>query len=1288
MLPSWTPPAYLVLLATSTLNLRGHAASPEKDPQPLSPNMCADIKDRYDVDLWRHPSGAIRLPIGAWSSPIGVYSKGTPSILAAYVSANFSVLEISGGALGPVDAWTQWQYITNWTKRAEAADLRVMLDTYSYAPWAPWNFTVSSEQRSGQQHESGWQKQVWARSDGRAVITPTELLWLLNTTNEPSGLFHKGAISMMLFNDDVSRITSTEKELSSILQSQAAGQRKIMPWVNSIGRECSSLSRYGYPYYIGELYDVKNRHGTPAAMAASQLERFTLARDSSTRWRVEPMPLFNTGNGGHYIVQPFSLDTFQALAQVALGARGLMYYTWGSIWVPQPNSSTGGKGAMWNDVARANTKIQSFAPYLYFARHCEGAYHTGWGVGGVLSLGEPNVKSVVVAMSDLLMASVHTADPHVQSTAPVADVDWDTSVLLMVVDKRVNVTIPNSTRSVEVTLTPLATSAAQIGAVNTPLNVRIDAATGALTVTMELLAGDAAMLLLNSAAAPTTTAASNPLVHLARQQLKWSFDKTQANLAPIDVGIGAASCCKPVTGVLDVVHDAEELALARQTTTTIMHAAWSPQNDSRFIELMSGGQVLAVVPGVDRSVTPPTVTDPLDIGTASSRYWCKPSVGAAVALGLTVPLSDAARTHLSVLATEAKHGLPRGINSGSTSSIEGIQELANAGVVLPILMLKPLNESTAAAGQPTHVSVASVRQLSATLAALHGINATELGFTSSVSVDVCQPNGVGARLQGYLAMAYGARSLWFHNVLACNASHNRAEVQSMVGAAATLGSRFAGWGVTFLQNEVIALVSTASWKVANATTVTTGSTVHRMDSELLASFFARTPQTAEINATGILVVDMRLIGDHNSSAGLVSPRLTASTETRRRLSDTAEDTHINNQTDDMHPSCHPCNTRHCRRPCGPPPPPPWHTRTAEICITVNASLIVCKNITLMPGEGIYLALSAFVPLPPPPPPLPPPPLPPPPPPPPVPIPLLPASGWVWPYPRNISAEGGELPLAKTFNFELNASLPSTTLAVQRLVRGASRYLAYLRTGNGASAGLAKCTVTLDSTNDDLGLETLYNYTIDVSSGVCTIRGGSVYGALYAFETFAQLVDVSMATNGSHVSLANDNFHVHDWPMYRHRALMVDAGRRFWPVDLLKDVLLTMSFVKMNVLHLHAVDFCRFGIESKQFPQLLGDCGPNATGRCLSHGEFEGYYRQTEVADLIAFAQDLGIRVIPEIEQPEHSYVSPITAFPSQTVPLLVSTCLDKFLDWDLIACRATIFWVVRSSPMVRPTAQA
>eukprot|EP01052_Picozoa_sp_SAG31_P026897 SAG31_NODE_2472_length_5645_cov_4.747025_3_plen_97_part_00 len=71
----------MVAVAALLLLLVATTAS-QADVQRLSPNMCADVKDRYDVDLWRRPSGSIRFPIGAWSSPIGVYSLGTPKIFA------------------------------------------------------------------------------------------------------------------------------------------------------------------------------------------------------------------------------------------------------------------------------------------------------------------------------------------------------------------------------------------------------------------------------------------------------------------------------------------------------------------------------------------------------------------------------------------------------------------------------------------------------------------------------------------------------------------------------------------------------------------------------------------------------------------------------------------------------------------------------------------------------------------------------------------------------------------------------------------------------------------------------------------------------------------------------------------------------------------------------------------------------------------------------------------------------------------------------------------------------
>ena len=79
-----------------------------------------------------------------------------------------------------------------------------------------------------------------------------------------------------------------------------------------------------------------------------------------------------------------------------------------------------------------------------------------------------------------------------------------------------------------------------------------------------------------------------------------------------------------------------------------------------------------------------------------------------------------------------------------------------------------------------------------------------------------------------------------------------------------------------------------------------------------------------------------------------------------------------------------------------------------------------------------------------------------------------------------------------------------------------------------------------------------------------------YAALYALETLAQLM--------SHVPghVVHEDIALTDAPMYDWRGLMLDSGRRFFPVPLVKNLMETMVAAKLNVLHLHASDHCRVG----------------------------------------------------------------------------------------------------------------
>merc|ERR1719326_2361339 len=100
----------------------------------------------------------------------------------------------------------------------------------------------------------------------------------------------------------------------------------------------------------------------------------------------------------------------------------------------------------------------------------------------------------------------------------------------------------------------------------------------------------------------------------------------------------------------------------------------------------------------------------------------------------------------------------------------------------------------------------------------------------------------------------------------------------------------------------------------------------------------------------------------------------------------------------------------------------------------------------------------------------------------------------------------------------------------------------------------------------------------------------------------------------------------DFPDFTHRGVMVDTGRRFFPVSLVKNIIDVMSFDKMNVLHLHASDMCRFGVESKLFPELTESLA----------GIKAGYYTQDDIKDLIAYGRDRGVRILPEFDMPGHA----------------------------------------------------
>ena len=145
-----------------------------------------------------------------------------------------------------------------------------------------------------------------------------------------------------------------------------------------------------------------------------------------------------------------------------------------------------------------------------------------------------------------------------------------------------------------------------------------------------------------------------------------------------------------------------------------------------------------------------------------------------------------------------------------------------------------------------------------------------------------------------------------------------------------------------------------------------------------------------------------------------------------------------------------------------------------------------------------------------------------------------------------------------------------------------------------------------------------SYRIDITRRQAVLSAPTVVGALRGLETLLQLVDADR--DGYFLP----GVQIDDQPRFPWRGLLIDVARHFEPVEVLKRNLDAMAAVKLNVFHWHLTEDQGFRVESKKFPKLhqLGSDG--------------NYYTQEQIKDVIAYARDRGIRVMPEFDIPGHS----------------------------------------------------
>jgi hexosaminidase len=145
-----------------------------------------------------------------------------------------------------------------------------------------------------------------------------------------------------------------------------------------------------------------------------------------------------------------------------------------------------------------------------------------------------------------------------------------------------------------------------------------------------------------------------------------------------------------------------------------------------------------------------------------------------------------------------------------------------------------------------------------------------------------------------------------------------------------------------------------------------------------------------------------------------------------------------------------------------------------------------------------------------------------------------------------------------------------------------------------------------------------SYSLEVTNSQARLSAATVVGALRGLETFLQLLGGDK--DGYFIPAVS----IQDKPRFPWRGLLIDIGRHWQPMEVIKRNLDGMAAVKLNVLHLHITEDQGFRIESKKYPKLhqMGSDG--------------NYYTQAEMREIIEYARMRGIRVVPEFDMPGHT----------------------------------------------------
>ena len=256
-----------------------------------------------------------------------------------------------------------------------------------------------------------------------------------------------------------------------------------------------------------------------------------------------------------------------------------------------------------------------------------------------------------------------------------------------------------------------------------------------------------------------------------------------------------------------------------------------------------------------------------------------------------------------------------------------------------------------------------------------------------------------------------------------------------------------------------------------------------------------------------------------------------------------------------------------------------------------------------------------------------------------------------PRPRNMVEGTSTLTLPASFTVGYT-NLPAD------MVTEVERFVTVFTTATGlqvtAQSDATDALIKVSLATSNLGDE---GYNLSISTSGVSIEATTAHGLYYAFQSIRKVLPAHVMAgvpNPSCTSYVLPCFTTSDAPRYAYRGFMLDVSRHFFSLDDVKRMIDVMSYYKMNKFHWHLSDDQGWRVEIKKYPKLtsVGSIAPNSRFTdmytCSQYWINEPYgpyfYTQDEIRDVVAYAKERHIEIIPEIDMPGH-FCAAMTSYP-------------------------------------------